>query len=146
MDGDTLEISPAIDGKNDLRLIGVDAPETDGDEPLAQQAANFTRSRLEGQQVTLTLGEERVDPYGRLLGNVSLEGTQRLHAELLLENGYAQTLFYEPNTANETLFESIQENARQSQAGIWGLPLRERCELTNRDNGIGEGSPECEGA
>ena len=27
VDGDTIEISPAIDGKDTVRLIGVDAPE-----------------------------------------------------------------------------------------------------------------------
>lgn len=143
VDGDTVEIRPAVDGRTDLRLVGVDAPELSDDEPLAQQAATFTERRLEGERVTLTLARERVDPYGRLLGNVSLQGQQRLHAELMLESGYGQTLFYEPNTANEALFSSIQESARQSQAGIWGLSVEERCELANHGNGLGEGSAEC---
>lgn len=139
----TVEIQPAVDGKSDLRLIGVDAPETDSSQPLSAEATAFTRRELEGERVRLTLGKEMVDPYGRLLGNVSAPGRGRLHAELMLERGMAQDLFYAPNTENEALFESIQQDARSRGAGIWGLPLQRQCLLSNRDNRIGEGSAGC---
>lgn len=145
VDGDTVEIEPAVRGKTDLRLIGVDSPELDGSEPLSQEAADFTASALEGEQVRLTLGRDPVDPYGRLLGVVKPEGQPRTHGTILLERGYAQTLWYEPNTAHRPLYEATQEYARQSRAGIWGLPLGKRCELENNGNGIGASSPECEG-
>ncbi|WP_053057869.1 thermonuclease family protein [Rubrobacter aplysinae] len=143
LDGDTVEIQPAIDGKSDLRLIGVDAPETDSSQPLSAQATNFTSRELEGKQVRLTLGKEMVDPYGRLLGNVSAPGRERLHAELLLELGLSQDLFYEPNTADRPLFESIQQQARSRGVGIWGLSGPQQCALTDRGNGVGAGSPGC---
>lgn len=143
LDGDTVEIEPAIDGKSDLRLIGVDAPETDSSQPLSAQATNFTSRELEGKQVRLTLGKEMVDPYGRLLGNVSAPGRERLHSELLLQRGLSQDLFYEPNTANRPLFESIQQQARSREAGIWGLSGPQQCALTDRGNGVGTGSPGC---
>ncbi len=42
VDGDTIEISPAIEGAEDLRLIGVDTPETKnpdcGKQPYSDQA------------------------------------------------------------------------------------------------------------
>ena len=88
VDGDTLEVSPAIDGKTDVRLIGVDSPELDSSQPLAEEAAEFTASALEGEQVRLTLGRDPVDPYGRLLGTVSPEGQQRTHGAILLERGF----------------------------------------------------------
>jgi endonuclease YncB( thermonuclease family) len=143
LDGDTVEIQPAIDGKSDLRLIGVDAPETDSSQPLSAKATRFTRSELEGERVQLTLGKEMVDPYGRLLGNVSVPGRQRLHAALLLERGLSQDLFYEPNVENKALFESIQQQARSWEAGIWGLSGPQQCALTDRGNGVGAGSPGC---
>lgn len=143
-DGDTIEIQPAINGKTDVRLIGVDTPETfGGEQPLGAQAKEFTTRRLEGQRVRLTLGEESEDPYGRLLANAVPVGQQRMHAELLLQNGLAQDLFYAPNTANEALFGQIQEEARQKQVGIWGLPLLQQCQLEDRGNGIGATSPAC---
>lgn len=89
-DGDTIKIEPAVNGKTDVRLIGVDTPETYGTEqPLGAEASQFTTDRLEGRQVKLMLGEESIDPYGRLLANVVPLGQQRMHAELLLERGLA---------------------------------------------------------
>lgn len=89
-DGDTIKIEPDVNGKTDVRLIGVDTPETyGGEQPLGAQASQFTTDRLEGRQVKLMLGQESGDPYGRLLANVVLVGQQRMHAELLLERGLA---------------------------------------------------------
>ena len=143
VDGDTLEISPAIDGKTDVRLIGVDSPELDSSQPLAEEAADFTANALEGEQVRLTPGSDPVDPYDRLLATVKPQGQQRTHGAILLERGYAQTLFYEPNTGYRPLYERTQEYARQSQAGIWGLALEQRCQLADNANRIGQGSEEC---
>lgn len=143
-DGDTIEIEPAVNGKTDVRLIGVDTPETyGGEEPLGAEAKQFTTNSIEDRQVKLMLGQDPEDPYGRLLANVVPVGQQRMHAELLLERGLAQDLFYSPNTANEALFGQIQENAIQQQVGIWGLPLSQQCQLEDRGNGIGSGSPSC---
>jgi hypothetical protein len=66
--------------------------------------------------------------------------------EVLLEEGYAQAYPYEPNTAYEARFADAQDEARMASLGIWGLSHAEQCELANRGNGIGEGTPGCEGA
>lgn len=145
VDGDTVEIEPAVRGRTDLRLIGVDSPELSDSQPLAQEAADFTTQRLEGEQVRLTLGRDPVDPYDRLLGTVERRGDNRTHGQALIEQGYAQTLFYEPNTRLQPLYKATQESARERDVGIWGLPLEERCELTSRGNGIGGDSAECDG-
>jgi micrococcal nuclease len=71
VDGDTAEITPAVDGLTEVRLIVVDTPETShptyGEQPYGQQAKEFTVSRLEGERVALELDLEKVDPYERLL-------------------------------------------------------------------------------
>lgn len=145
VDGDTVIIEPAIEGRTDLRLVGVDTPELDSSEPLAEEAATFTEEELAGEQVTLILAEDPVDPYGRLLGTIKPATDQSTHGQNLLREGYAQTLFYEPNTQYQMLYLSTQENAKERGAGIWGLPVDQRCELSNNGNGIGASSPECEG-
>jgi hypothetical protein len=69
-DGDPERISPEIDGKDRVRLIGVDTPETDperGAEPYGEEAARFTRYGLEGTDVALEFNAEREDDYGRSL-------------------------------------------------------------------------------
>ncbi len=44
VDGDTIDITPRVDGRQRVRLIGVDTPEVG--QPYAQEAGAFTRERL----------------------------------------------------------------------------------------------------
>ncbi len=54
VDGDTVEISPAVEGVSEVRLIGVDTPETKDPseevEPFGPEASEFATARLQGQQ------------------------------------------------------------------------------------------------
>jgi len=97
VDGDTLELAAPVQGRTTVRLVGVDAPESaiPGEEPqpLGKEAADFTARKLEGERVRVHVARDPVDPYDRLLANVSLPGEERLHAEKLLANGLSQTLF-----------------------------------------------------
>jgi micrococcal nuclease len=140
-DGDTVKISPEIEGESKVRLIGVDTPETDrGPEPYGEEARNFTRRSLEGQNVSLELDVERQDNYGRLLAYVYLaDGT--MFNETLVRKGYAQVATFPPNTRYAGRFEEaqeeVQEEAREERRGIWGLSEGELCRLRDRGNGIG---------
>lgn len=144
VDGDTVVIEPAIEGSNVLELLGVDTPELDPEEPLAEEAAEFTEQELETEKVSLIVADEPVDPYGRVLGTIMPAGQQATHGQRLLREGYAQTLFYEPNTQYEMLYLSTQEDAADREVGMWGMPLQQRCQLANHGNGIGSSSPQCE--
>ncbi len=147
IDGDTLEIRPAISGVEDVRLIRVDAPESaiPGEEPqpLGKQAATFTTRELQGEKVQLVLGEEKFDPYRRLLCYATVAGERHTHQEKLLSRGLSQTLFYEPNTAYREEFTALQQQARNRGIGIWGLPHARQCALTDRGNAVGSGSFGC---
>ena len=148
VDGDTIEISPAVDGNNEVRLIGVDTPETkdpsEGIEPLGHEASAFAADELAGQSVGLEFDAEREDQYDRLLAYVYVGG--EMFNEVLLEGGYAQAYPYEPNTRYEGRFAVAQEEARATGLGIWGLSHAQQCQLADRGNGIGEGTPGCGGA
>jgi micrococcal nuclease len=145
IDGDTVEISPATDGVEEVRLIGVDTPETvdptEGIEPYGPQASAFAKRELTGRRVGLEFDQERVDQYGRLLAYVHAGGS--MFNEELLRKGYAQAYPYPPNTAHAAQFAAAQRKARAAGLGIWGLSTPQKCELADRGNGIGEGSPEC---
>ena len=148
VDGDTVEISPAMNGTRDVRLIGVDTPETvdpeEEVEPYGPEASDFATSELEGERVDLEFGHEKFDDCDRLLAYVHIDG--QMFNEELVEQGYAQAYPYEPNTNYADKFETVQQEARASGLGIWGLSLREQCQLANHGNGIGEGSAGCEDA
>jgi micrococcal nuclease len=148
VDGDTIEISPTVDGNEEVRLIGVDTPETkdpsEGIEPFGPEASAFATDELTEQRVGLEFDVEREDQYDRLLAYVYVG--EEMFNEVLLEEGYAQAYPYEPNTRYEERFAEAQEDARVAGLGIWGLSHAQQCELADRGNGIGEGTPGCEGA
>jgi micrococcal nuclease len=139
VDGDTVEISPSVEGLSTVRMIGVDTPETHGGtQPYGPEASDFTRQHLEGKEVSLELDVEKVDPYGRLLAYVYLPDGQMFN-ETLVEEGYAQVATFPPNVKYQDRFLKAQREAREANRGLWGLSAAELCQQTDRDNGIGGG-------
>jgi micrococcal nuclease len=121
VDGDTIEVSPQVEGTEDVRLIGIDTPETDA--PYGSEATEFTTERLEGQDVTLEFDEERVDPYDRALAYVWLG--DELFSETLVREGYARVDTFPPNVKYEERFIEAERPARAESLGIWGLTASE---------------------
>ena len=148
VDGDTIEVNPAVSGTEGVRLLGVDTPETvdpnEPVEPYGPEASAFTKQQLEGERVTLIFDQERTDQYDRALAYVRIGGQSETFNETLLKQGYAQLYVVPPNDRYEAPFSQAQDQARRAQRGIWSLSNEQQCELADRGNGIGEGSPECE--
>ena len=150
IDGDTLSVSPEVQGHGTVRLIGIDTPEThapsEGTEPLGPEASSFTEAAAEGERVALEPGVEETDQYGRLLAYATPRTGQlggKMLEEELLRRGLAQAYPYPPNTKYRARFARAQKEAQQAGRGIWGLSQSEECELADRGNGIGEGSTDC---
>ena len=141
VDGDTLKLAEEVEGSDEVRLIGVDTPELEGQdgasEPYAEEAATFTADALEGQTVLLQIGQEATDDYGRLLAYVwTSEATEEgvvgglkrmvgvddpeLFNRTLLEEGYAEILTIAPNDLYAGCFEAAEQAARDEGVGIWG--------------------------
>jgi micrococcal nuclease len=121
VDGDTIEVG--IDGgTDDVRLIGVDTPETvkpgEPVECFGPEASDFTHRLLEGRTVRLVFDRERRDVYDRLLAYVYL-GERFVNAELI-EGGYARTLEIEPNTAHAEQLARLEGDAGAAGRGLWG--------------------------
>jgi micrococcal nuclease len=146
VDGDTINISPAINGNDEVRLIGMDTPETrdpsEEIEPYGPEASAYAVSKLSGVDVELEFDQERTDQYGRLLAYVYPAGGEMFNVDLV-EEGYAQAYPYPPNTRYEDRFAAAQDEARDAGLGIWGLSESQQCKLADRGNGIGEGTPGC---
>lgn len=139
VDGDTVEISTAVDGIDTVRLIGVDTPETKEPgckpQPYGPEADRFTTEELQGEEVGLEFDQDREDRYDRLLAYVYLEDD--MFNETLLEEGYAQVYTVSPNNRYEDRFEAARDEAQEAERGIWGLSSAQQAQLTDRDNGIG---------
>jgi micrococcal nuclease len=112
VDGDTFIIMYRGQ-QTKVRLIGVDTPEAYDyknvrEELGGKEASAYTRSLIEGKQVTLEFDHVMYDKYNRLLAYVYLSDGRMLNA-LLVEKGYAEPARYEPNTKYADYFESLND-------------------------------------
>ena len=128
VDGDTLEVE--IEGRReDVRLIGVDTPETvKPDEPVqcfGPQASAFTHRIADGRRARLLFGVERRDIYERLLAYVQLgdppfDVKRRSLNAMLLRRGLARTLTFPPNDRFAAPFRRLELRAARTGRGLWG--------------------------
>jgi micrococcal nuclease len=122
VDGDTIEVRRGGRAE-DVRLIGVDTPETvKPDTPVqcfGERASHFTKRRLTGKRVRLVFGVERRDVYGRLLAYVYLDG--RFFNPILVRRGLARSLTIPPNDRSAPLFRRLELAAARAGRGLWGV-------------------------
>ena len=121
VDGDTIVVE--IDGSEyTLRYIGIDAPETvKPNAPVGcfgPEANAFNKQLVEGETVGLETDNSDTDDFGRLLRYVWLGG-EMVNATLV-EGGFARAKRYPPDTRNNSLFESLEQAARDAGRGLWG--------------------------
>lgn len=121
VDGDTVEAR--IEGEvEDVRLIGVDTPETVKPGTPVQcfgpQASHFAHGLLEGSRVRLVFGAERRDAYGRLLAYAYL-GDRFVNA-MLIRRGLARTLTIPPNDRFAPRLRQLELRAARAGRGLWG--------------------------
>jgi micrococcal nuclease len=118
VDGDTVYLS---DGRK-VRLIGINTPERD--RPLYAEATAALRKLVEEADVlSLQLGKERTDKYGRTLGYL-YSGDTLLNGEIVRQ-GFAYTYTWRPNVAKEAELRELQREARAAKLGLWGLEAPE---------------------
>jgi len=126
VDGDTIEVRLGAHTR-DVRLIGVDTPETvhptDPVECFGDAASRFTEGALESKQIRLEFDVERKDQYGRTLAYVWL-GPQLLN-RTLVRRGYATVATFPPNVRYVDAFLAAERKARAGAAGLWGACLDE---------------------
>lgn len=122
VDGDTIIVN--LNGKDErVRLIGIDTPETvhpeRGEEPFGREASDYTKSRLDGEQVYLEFDVQQRDQYGRLLAYVWI-GEEHFNATLV-EQGYATVSTWPPNVKYVEVYTALQQEAREESKGLWGI-------------------------
>ncbi|MBM3945122.1 MAG: hypothetical protein FJ317_06490, partial [SAR202 cluster bacterium] len=133
IDGDTIDVQFPNESFQRIRLIGVDTPETNGEnQPLefgnitnlgcldrwGAEAAAFASDVLLDQTVVVEY-DERVpvrDTFGRLLAYVHVEGAD-FGADLLV-NGLAR-VFAGSGSSRENTYMEHQADAQNSQRGLW---------------------------
>ncbi len=124
IDGDTVVV--VLAGRREtVRLLGIDTPET-VHPTLPQQCFGAEASAAlhnllpAGTTVRLERDAQARDHYGRLLLYLYRHDDDLFVNEWLVEQGLADTSFYEPNTAFASTLREARRRARTSGAGLWG--------------------------
>jgi endonuclease YncB( thermonuclease family) len=120
VDGDTLKLT---DGRS-VRLIGINSPELAHHgrrtEPFAQAARRRLQALVDASdaRVSLQVGREPRDHYGRTLAHVYDQQGQNLEAQLL-EEGLGYLVAVAPNTALLACQQAAERVARSAHLGLW---------------------------
>lgn len=123
IDGDTIQVE--INGKIEtLRLIGIDAPETQDPRSLAScfgnEASSQAKAMLSDKSVRLendpSQGER--DRYSRLLRYVFLEDGTNFN-KFMLSQGFAHEYTYRIPYKYQLEFKEAQNQARLQKLGLW---------------------------
>ncbi len=123
VDGDTVVIE--IDGRElPVRFIGIDTPESVAqDRPVecfGPEAKARTAELLPvGTAVRLERDVEARDRYDRLLAYVFRESDGVLINLLLVQEGYAESSAFPPNTARQGELDQAEAAARAADLGLW---------------------------
>lgn len=120
VDGDTLRLT---DGRS-VRMIGLNTPETGKQGRSAEPFAEAAKARLQAlvaesdSQVSLQVGKQGKDRYGRTLANVYGRNGANLEAQLLSE-GLGYLVAVSPNVALVDCQQAAERIARQARSGLW---------------------------
>lgn len=115
-DGDTLRVDYGDRHGVTVRLIGINAPESD--ECFGVEATAGLASLVEGVEVSMVRDVSERDRFGRLLRFLYLaDGT--FVNESVVQQGFALAREYPPDTTMTAVLEVAQAAAETEEAGLW---------------------------
>jgi micrococcal nuclease len=119
VDGDTVVLRIGA-GRERVRLIGVDAPETWlRHDCFGTEATQALRRLLPpGSTVRTAADVEPHDRYGRLLLYLWTPGGDFVN-EALIHAGFARTMTVPPNMSRTPVLREAERAAQHARAGLW---------------------------
>jgi len=119
IDGDTILIENNIR----IRLLNIDAPETNS--CYAEEAKEYLSKTLLGKEILLQKDQTAQDSFDRLLRYVFIyeedpEKDNLFVNSMLVENGYAQEAYIQPNRTYLAQLQADEREAKENNKGLWG--------------------------
>lgn len=131
VDGDTIHLTSPVLGSTTVRYVNMDTPETyhqvvtEADQnqlDFGNAAKEYMNTLLKaGDEITLKIGDEPTDAYGRLLAQV-IRKSDNLNTNLeMVRQGYATSYFIWPVGSEEdyNAFQAAVKAAKDEGLGIW---------------------------
>ena len=117
VDGDTITIS----GGERIRLIGIDAPETD--EEYYQESKTYLANQILHQEIKLESDVTDKDKYGRSLRYIWFGG-ELINAQIV-RNGLAIAKQFDPDTKYQHLIADAEKEAMEQKIMMWSaVPMQ----------------------
>ena len=123
VDGDTVVVR--VSGvEESVRLIGIDTPESVAQDRPVECFGPEAKERLAdllppATPVVLQRDVEARDRYGRLLAYVVRAADGLFVNGALVEEGFAESARFPPNTARQGELDAAEARARAEQRGLW---------------------------
>lgn len=128
IDGDTVRLDKKIEGADQVRLVGIQAPKLPLGRkgfkkwPLAEAAKAGLESLVLGKSVRLAFGGARRDRHGRWLAHLFLDDSTWVQQQML-GNGMARVYSFADNRTQLSSLYSAERKARKNGRGIWRNPF-----------------------
>jgi micrococcal nuclease len=131
VDGDTIEVVfPPDDRQVDVRLVGINAPESVRPNSPVECYGPESSERLAellppGTPVYLEQDVSDTDRFGRLLRHVwvvdDASGNACLVSEILVREGYVDARPYQPDDRYDDRLAAAERTAQDDGVGLWGV-------------------------
>ncbi len=128
VDGDTVLLDRQIEGTNEVRLVGLQAPKLPLGRkgfrmwPLAPDSKTALEALTLNKRVILAFGGREMDRHGRLLAHLFLDDGTWVQGQMLLI-GMARVYTFADNRAVVPEMYSKERAARLANRGIWAHPF-----------------------
>lgn len=131
VDGDTIVIITEDKKTHNIRLIGIDTPESvhpnkSKNNEYGILASDYTKGILsDTEYLYLEYDEEKTDHYGRVLAYVWMNDDENREIQndmlngILLQEGFGINKEYKPNIIYAEEFQEIAEEAEDNKVGLW---------------------------
>lgn len=128
VDGDTVILDRTIDGANQVRMVGLQAPKLAlgrkgfREWPLGPDSKYALETLALNQSVTMRFGGAKMDRHGRHLAHLFLNDGTWLQGRML-QRGMARVYSFPDNRALVNEMHTLEREARNANRGIWAHPF-----------------------
>mgnify|MGYP005656884733 FL=1 len=128
IDGDTVVLTPPINGATEVRLVGIQAPKLalgrTGFQawPLGEESKAALSALALGKDVTLFFGGRKMDRHSRLLAHLKTSDGVWLQGRML-RSGMARVYSFADNRSEVAALLEQESLARVAGEGIWSHPF-----------------------